>query len=100
MKLTVRTVPDCPHTPLLRTRLDEALADHPDVTVTWREITDPQQAERAGMHGSPTLLVDGTDPFSPPGQPPSLSCTVGDPPTVQRIRAVLSTSHPAWSAPA
>jgi len=26
------------------------------------------------MHGSPTLLVDGVDPFAAPGQPPSLSC--------------------------
>ncbi|MEV0170352.1 thioredoxin family protein [Streptomyces sp. NPDC050803] len=94
MRLTVLTVPDCPHTPLLRARLDEALADRPDVTVTWREITDPEQAERTGMHGSPTLLVDGSDPFSPPGQPPSLSCHVGDPPTVRQIRAALAASHP------
>ncbi|WP_159053361.1 hypothetical protein [Streptomyces regalis] len=34
---------------VLRARLDEALEDHPGVTVTWREIIDPQQAERAGM---------------------------------------------------
>jgi hypothetical protein len=26
------------------------------------------------MHGSPTLLVDGADPFAAPGQVPSLSC--------------------------
>jgi len=26
------------------------------------------------MHGSPTLLIDGVDPFAEPGQPPSLSC--------------------------
>ena len=26
------------------------------------------------MTGSPTLLVDGADPFARPGQPPSISC--------------------------
>ena len=26
------------------------------------------------MHGSPTLLIDGVDPFAVPGQPPSMSC--------------------------
>jgi hypothetical protein len=26
------------------------------------------------MHGSPTLLIDGVDPFAEPGQPPSMSC--------------------------
>ncbi|MFR0358537.1 hypothetical protein [Streptomyces sediminimaris] len=93
MELTVLAVPDCPHTSLLRARLDEALEVRPDVTLTWREITEPQQAERAGMHGSPTLLVDGRDPFSPPGQPPSLSCRVSAPPTLQQIRAALSEEH-------
>ncbi|MEU4272848.1 hypothetical protein [Streptomyces sp. NPDC026092] len=26
------------------------------------------------MYGSPTILIDGTDPFAPPGAVPSLSC--------------------------
>ena len=26
------------------------------------------------MHGSPTILVDGTDPFAAPGEPASVSC--------------------------
>ena len=26
------------------------------------------------MHGSPTILVDGIDPFAEPGQPASVSC--------------------------
>ena len=94
MKLTVLAVPDCPHTPLLRERLAEALADHPDVTVTWREVADSQEAERTGMHGSPTLLVDGSDLFPPPGGSPSLSCRVGDLPTADQIRAALSKAGP------
>ena len=49
------------------------------------------------MHGSPTLLIDGTDPFAAPGQPPSLSCrfyrdTTGlteGAPSVETLRQVL-----------
>lgn len=26
------------------------------------------------MYGSPAILVEGTDPFAPPGAVPSLSC--------------------------
>jgi hypothetical protein len=39
-----------------------------------REIADELDAAAAGMHGPPTLRVDGVDPFAAPGQPPSLSC--------------------------
>jgi len=28
------------------------------------------------MHGSPTLLINGTDPFATPGQAASLSCRI------------------------
>jgi hypothetical protein len=28
------------------------------------------------MHGSPTLLVNGIDPFAPPGSPASVSCRI------------------------
>jgi hypothetical protein len=28
------------------------------------------------MHGSPTLLINGVDPFAAPGTPASLSCRV------------------------
>ena len=55
-------------------RLAAALASHPDTAVHRREVTDEREAAKAGMHGSPTLLVDGVDPFAAPGQPPSLSC--------------------------
>jgi Alkylmercury lyase len=37
-------------------------------------ISDDGEAARLGLHGSPTLLIDGVDPFAEPGQPPTLSC--------------------------
>jgi hypothetical protein len=37
-------------------------------------IADEQEAARLGMHGSPTVLVDGADPFAESGQPASMSC--------------------------
>lgn len=74
MKLTVLTVPDCPNGPLLDQRLAEVLADRPDVPVTRHVITDERTAAEAGMHGSPTLLIDGTDPFAGQATPASASC--------------------------
>lgn len=74
MELTLLTVPACPNAAVFEERLAAALADHPDTVVRHREVTDEREAVEAGMHGSPTLLVDGEDPFAAPGQPPSLSC--------------------------
>jgi hypothetical protein len=74
MELTVLAMPDCPHAALLDQRLSSVLADWPEVAVTRRAVTDLDQATRWGMRGSPTLLVDGTDPFAVSGQPPSVSC--------------------------
>ena len=74
MDLTLLTVPACPNAAVFEERLAAALADHPDRVVHRRQVADEQEAAEAGMHGSPTLLIDGVDPFAAPGQPPSLSC--------------------------
>src|SRR5260370_14157102 len=74
LELTILTVPDCPNEPVLRDRLAQVLSGYPDATVTRRVIQDEAGAARYGMHGSPTLLVNGADPFAAPGTPASLSC--------------------------
>ena len=33
-----------------------------------------REAAEAGMRGSPTLLINGVDPFAAPGQAPGLAC--------------------------
>lgn len=74
MLIDVLVVPDCPNTPVMIERLAQALAGRTDVQVETRVIDTVEQAERWGMHGSPTVLVDGRDPFAAPGTPASVSC--------------------------
>lgn len=74
MQLTVLAVPDCPHVDLLEQRLAQVLKGRHDVTVTRHVVDDPDEANRRGMRGSPTVLIDGTDPFAEPGQQTSVSC--------------------------
>ncbi|HKA97945.1 MAG TPA: thioredoxin family protein [Streptosporangiaceae bacterium] len=98
MDLTVLAVPGCPNAPLLERRLAEALAGRPEVTVQRRLITGAAEAARWGMHGSPTLLANGHDPFAAPGGAPALACRLyrGEDgrlegaPTVEALRRVLS----------
>lgn len=73
MQLTVLAVPDCPGARVLLERLRAVLGDRAAVSVTLTVISTESEAARWGMHGSPTLLINGTDPFAALGQP-SLSC--------------------------
>ena len=74
MDVIMLAVPDCPNAAVLEQRLAEALAGRPGVTLIRQVIADADQATRWGMTGSPTLLVNGRDPFAVPGARPALAC--------------------------
>ena len=100
MELVLLTVPDCPNAAAFEERLATVLVEHPGAAVVRRVVADEGEAAQAGMHGSPTLLVDGADPFATPGQPPSLSCRLyrdasgrtGPAPSVQALRQALAAA--------
>jgi predicted DsbA family dithiol-disulfide isomerase len=73
MHLTILAEATCPNAPVLTDRLAAAVDRRADVSVSHQVICDEDEAARWGMHGSPTLLIDGVDPFAEPGQRPSLS---------------------------
>jgi hypothetical protein len=74
MRIEVLTVPDCPNGPVLEERLAAALAGRTGVTVERHLVHDDAEAARRGMHGSPTLLLNGVDPFAAPGTPTGFAC--------------------------
>lgn len=74
MRVEVLTVPDCPHGPAARRNLAEALAGRPGVSIERRVVSTAEEAARYGMHGSPTILIDGRDAFAGPGTAASLAC--------------------------
>ncbi|MCU1504791.1 MAG: hypothetical protein JWM12_4145 [Ilumatobacteraceae bacterium] len=45
-----------------------------DAAVLTCVVTDLTQAETLGVHGSPTILIDGRDPFTAADSAPSISC--------------------------
>jgi hypothetical protein len=112
MHLTVLVRPDCPNAPVLKDRLAGVLDGRADVSVSHEVISDEADASSWGMHGSPTLLIDGVDPFAEPGQLPSLSCRlyraddgqVSGAPSASQLQQVIEhalataaqTSDPTW----
>jgi hypothetical protein len=107
LELTLLTVPDCPNAAAFEERLAAALASRSQVVVRRREIADETEAAEAGMHGSPTLLIDGVDPFAAPGQAPGLACRLyrdatGRPagvPPVEALRRALEQAGARGTSP-
>lgn len=68
MNVTILLVEGCPHAALARERIAEAAAAVAQgVVVTETVVHDEASAAAAGFRGSPTILVEGVDPFPAAG---------------------------------
>lgn len=88
----------CPDWDLARERLEHAIDDagvgHVDVDLV--SVATREKALSQGMRGSPTILMDGADPFATPGMPRGLACRIvatehgpdGSPSVAQLIKAL------------
>jgi hypothetical protein len=97
MRLQILHVPDCPGAATLTTHLTQLAGGRADVE--QQVVSDLDQATALGMTGSPTLLIDGADPFAVAGVPPSLSCrlyrdensAIARAPSLAQLRAVFGS---------
>ncbi len=90
----------CPHWQLARERLEQAMdyAGVGDIAIDAIRVATSAEARLRGMRGSPTILIDGTDPFGDPGVPAGLSCRIfatehgpdGAPSVTQLVNALRS----------
>jgi hypothetical protein len=69
---------DCPNWHLARERLREALVivGRPELDVSLRSVETDEEAQASRFAGSPTIHVNGRDPFPSPTQAYGLSCRV------------------------
>ncbi len=74
MNVTLQYLDECPNWKLVEQRLHAVLG--PDSTIQYRLVESQEDAEQLGFTGSPTVLVDGVDPFANPGAPVGLACRV------------------------
>lgn len=74
MNVTLQYFDGCPTCKLVEQRLHAVLG--PDSTIQYRLVESQEDAEQLGFTGSPTVLVDGVDPFANPGAPVGLACRV------------------------
>ena len=87
MEIELLVVPDCPHDDAAAVLIATALS-HTRVhaTVTRTIIASQDEAQRRGFTGSPTILLNGFDPFARPDAAVALSCRLY--PTPAGLRGV------------
>lgn len=75
--VTVLYFDGCPHwqTALERVRAAAEKADVP-VSASVLAVETNENADRLGFTGSPTIWLDGADPFAQPDAVPALACRV------------------------
>ena len=97
VKITIQYFTGCPNWRLAEQRVRQAMAD---VGLTGVldlvAVETPEEAERLGFRGSPTVLIDGCDPFAEEGAPVGLACRLyrteqgaQGAPTIAQLREVL-----------
>lgn len=86
----------CPNWQVADERL-RRLQDEADFTLDYATVDTPHQAQRLGFRGSPTLLIEGKDPFATGAELSGLACRFYDTPdglqgspTLAQLRAALA----------
>lgn len=98
MNVQLLHIDECPNWEATGVQLRNALdaVGKPDVDIETILLTTPEEAARYAFAGSPTILIDGEDPFPNGGTTTDLACRVyntgdrlaGSPTNEQLIQAV------------
>lgn len=96
MNVMVLHVDNCPSVAPLMDQMAQVLAGRTDGSVSERVVVSDAAAKRLKLRGSPTVLVDGSDPFPAPSGSMGLSCRLYETPYGPRgfPTEPLSLPHP------
>ncbi len=94
-QVTIQYVDGCPSWVGAVERVQEAARQvRASIDVKLEKVENVVDAERLQFIGSPTILVEGTDPFGRPGAPPAFACRTPEGssgcPTVAQLVGVLA----------
>ncbi len=86
----------CPNWLEADSRLRALAAEHPEMVVERRLVETVEDAEATRFRGSPSIIVDGVDPFADADAPVGLSCRMyqtpdgaAGSPTLDQLREVI-----------
>ena len=95
--MTIQYFEDCRGWEVTERRLREVLGR--DAVIKFRRVESHEEAVRLGFRGSPTVLLDGVDPFAEPEAPVGLACRIyrtesgpEDAPSIEQLRTALGVA--------
>ncbi len=100
--ITIQYFDGCPHWKNAHQLLGEVLDEAQIAAVLKTQVIDtPELAQKHSFRGSPTILINGHDPFADPDAPIGLSCrfyitpdgTAGTPTKYQMKEALLRATR-------
>lgn len=74
MDITLQYFDGCPNWEIADERLRNLAEERPDIVLEYQLTETVEAAERAGFHGSPTILINGVDAFGDASTPVGLAC--------------------------
>jgi hypothetical protein len=96
MKVTLLYCGDCPNWTVADQHLRELAAGNPEVLIERRVVNTVADAIATEFRGSPSILVDGVDPFASPDTPIGLTCRIyqtpngpAGSPALDQLRSVI-----------
>lgn len=97
MNVVLQYFDSCPNWQITDQRLQQVISDNNlDVDLNYQLVDSPETAERYGFHGSPSILVDGVDPFATADTQVGFACRIykteagmAEAPSVEQIAEAL-----------
>jgi|TARA_R110002110_G_C13050811_1_gene680873 hypothetical protein len=97
MNVTLLYFDDCPNWLVADGHLRTLGAQHPEMVIERRIVNTVEEAEATQFRGSPSIMVDGVDPFADLDTPVGLSCRVyktpaglAGSPTLDQLRSAVN----------
>lgn len=76
MEITLQYFDGCPNWKITAEHLSQLVDEGLITTVDYELVDTDETAVARGFHGSPTVLIDGVDPFVDEAAPVGLACRV------------------------
>jgi hypothetical protein len=96
MEITLQYFDGCPNWEITDRHLRALIANGVEASISYEVVETYEIAVQLGFRGSPTVLIDGVDPFAVADEPVGLACRVyqteagpaGSPSVDQLLQAV------------
>ena len=101
--IELRFFDSCPNWKVANERLQRALQlEGVETAIAYTKVESPEEAERLDFIGSPTILINGLDPYRPHEAKPGMACRVfatedgpQGSPTVNELRSLIQMNADA-----